>query len=116
MLGSLITLFHEGVYMGFAPRTESLSFETRTSIQGSNVVVKHYIQRPRTTSLIVKDVSRKRSDQDTVRRKASWISSICVLATAVHVGRGHELTPDQKRSLANQLITSSLCMQTVSDM
>jgi len=109
-VGRPISLFHEDIYIGLAPKTESLSFETRTSIQGSSVVVKHYIQRQRTSSFIVRDVSHQRSDQDQVRRKASWISSICVLATAVHVGRGHELTPDQERSLADQLYDTDLVM------
>jgi len=49
-------------------------------------------------------------DQATEKRKASWISSIYVLATGVHVGRGYELTPFQEAELAKRLHDANRAM------
>jgi hypothetical protein len=110
-----ITLCQRGQYLGIPLETEHLSFETRTSIQGSHLVVKHYVQRPTTSTFTVRDVVvRRESDQATEKRKASWINSIYVLATGVHVGRGYELTPFQEAELAKRLHDAGHTMQWVS--
>jgi hypothetical protein len=107
-----ITLCKRGQYLGIPLKTEHFSFETRTSIQGSHLVVKHYIQRPTASTFTINDiVVHKKPDQATEKRKASWISSIYVLATGVHVGRGYELTLFQEAELAKRLHDANHAMR-----
>ena len=82
-----IVLCPGGQYQGIPLQAENVSFGSTTSIKGSQLLVKHYLQRPRTSLLEIDDIrSGKQSDQNLEKRRVSWIDGMNVLATAAHVG------------------------------
>ena len=107
-----ITLCPTGVYSGIAPQSENVSFSTSTSIKGDRLFFKQYMQRPKTNPPGSLDIySRTPSDQDLERKWVSWMQCISILATASHVGRGHELVPAQEEELAMRLHEQGVLMQ-----
>jgi hypothetical protein len=107
--GPTATLFEQGMYKPLSAQSSTASFETRTSIQGDQLIVKHYIKMaslPRPFMLLGKGVA---SENDN-KVKASWIVAIYVLATAKHIGRGHDLTVTQEREMARRLHDKGLEM------
>ncbi|CZR70042.1 uncharacterized protein PAC_19943 [Phialocephala subalpina] len=96
---------HRYSHASLFPESEDLSFTTRVSIQGSVLMIKHYIQRPFNGMFVVNDVqSNTDTDPDKVeRRSVSWINSVLSLATAIHVARDQELMGGQGNILINRL-------------
>jgi len=102
------SLFEKGVYKPLIAQPSTASFETRTSIQGDQLIVKHYIETvPRSqisTALAVKGKLGRNKE------KASWITAINSIAMATHIGRGHDLTVTQEREMAQRLHQKGLEM------
>jgi hypothetical protein len=99
-----IPLFQFGRYIGLAPKTETISFETKISIRGNRLAVKRYMFRPREgVAYGNMRMTYRMVDDRYDKQKASWVNSILVLATALHIGHGYELTPENERLLAERL-------------
>ncbi|KAH7418719.1 hypothetical protein BKA64DRAFT_207069 [Cadophora sp. MPI-SDFR-AT-0126] len=103
---------HRYSHPSLFPESEDLSFTTRVSIQGSVLMIKHYIQRPFIGMFVVNDVqSNTDTDPDKVeRRSVSWIDSVLSLATATHVARDQELMGGQGNILINRLAQDGIAI------
>jgi hypothetical protein len=77
------------------------TFETSASVHGTRIEIKHYMVY---TDSLIKLLHR---------RKASWISAINVLATAIHMDLESQLTAKLSEGfnmrIAQQLITKDVC-------
>jgi hypothetical protein len=100
-------LFENGEYTPLGLETAAVSFETHTSIHGDQLTLKHYIKRvPQSRYFPAHAKSGGNSD----RQKALWSSAIDVIAMAIHVGRGTDLTVTQEREMARRLHEEGLVM------
>lgn len=87
-----VELFTQGEFRGLSPRRpkEIYTLETDVSAGIKMLEIKQYI-----TTLS--------SNGNHIRCRVSWTKSIACLATAIHLGRGHEMTSKVKHELAQRL-------------
>jgi len=82
-------------------KDRTYTFETSASVQGTRIDIKHYMVYTDSLSKLLQ------------RRKASWISAINVLATAIHMDLESQLTAKLSEGLnmriTQQLITKDVC-------
>jgi hypothetical protein len=107
-----VSLVQYGIYVGLTPQSENFSFETKVSITGNRLTVKQYMLRPRPGVIRGNGTIKFKSMGDgNEKQRASWISSLLVLAMAQHIGRGNELTPYHEQLLAERLYNEGLEMR-----
>jgi hypothetical protein len=108
-----VQLFERGIYTPLRPQSTAASFDTHTAIQGDHLIVKHYIKPAPGVRHLKSFKMNDNIFKGEKRAKASWVAAIDAMATATHIGRGHDLTVMQEREMARRLHDSGLEMSWV---